>query len=122
MDFGGTAAAAAIHVRNSRRFSDISNLDTHGPRRLGCPAKVRPFTPARQTAMKKILLAVLLAASAATFVVSAQKRVVFDGKVDYVLTVEKQPASAVDAWWPSFVQQNTLEGYCWSLNTLPLVD
>ncbi len=43
--------------------------------------------------MKKILLAACLAASAATFVVSAQKRVAFDGTVDYALTVEKQSAS-----------------------------
>ena len=28
---GGAAAAAAIHVRNSRRFSDIGDLDTPGP-------------------------------------------------------------------------------------------
>ena len=36
-----------------------------------------------------------------TLVVSAQKRVAFDGKMDYLLTVEKQPSSAVAAWWPS---------------------
>ena len=74
--------------------------------------------------MKKILFAVFLAiaASTATLVVAAQKRVAFDGKMDYLLTVEKQPSSAVAAWWPPFVQQNTLEGYCWNLNTLPLGD
>src|SRR4051794_17517601 len=72
--------------------------------------------------MRKILLAALVAASTATLVVTAQKRVPFDARTDYLLTVEKQPASAVAAWWPSFVQQNTLEGYCWNLNTLPLAD
>ena len=72
--------------------------------------------------MKEILLATFVAASTVTLVVSAQKRVAFDGKMDYPLTAEKQPSSAVAAWWPPFVQQNTLEGYCWNLNTLPLVD
>src|SRR5262249_11677826 len=72
--------------------------------------------------MKNLLVAALISAFAATLAVSAQKRVAFDGRLDYTLTVEKQPASAVDAWWPSFVQQNTLEEYCWNLNTLPLAD
>src|SRR5438034_1042714 len=72
--------------------------------------------------MRKILLAAFVAASTASLVVSAQKRVAFDGKMDYLLTVEKQPSSAVAAWWPPFVQQHTLEGYCWNLNTLPLAD
>ena len=72
--------------------------------------------------MKRILLATFVAASMVTLVVSAQRRVAFDGKMEYQLTVEKQPPSAVAAWWPPFVQENTLEGYCWSLNTLPLTD
>ena len=72
--------------------------------------------------MKKVLLAAFVAASTATLVVSTQKRVAFDGTLEYQLTVGKPPTSAVTAWWPSFVQQNTLEGYCWNLNTLPLVD
>ncbi len=55
-------------------------------------------------------------------VISAQKRIAFDAKFDYVLTVEKQPAGSVAAWWPAFVAENTLAGYCWNLNTLPLAD
>jgi len=72
--------------------------------------------------MMKTAIAAFLAASTATLVVSAQKRVAFDGTLEYQLTLEKQPASAVAAWWPSFLQQNMLEGYCWNLNTLPLAD
>jgi hypothetical protein len=53
---------------------------------------------------------------------SAQRRTAFDGQMEYQLTVEKQPAQSVGAWWPAFVAQNTLEGYCWNLNTLPLAD
>ena len=77
--------------------------------------------PVRQIA-KKIVLGAFLASSIASLAVSAQKRVNFDGKFDYALTVEKQSASAIAAWWPAFVEQNTLEGYCWNLNTLPLAD
>jgi hypothetical protein len=55
-------------------------------------------------------------------VVSAQKRTPFDGRMEYQLTVEKQSAPAVAGWWPTFVSDNTLEGYCWNLNTLPLAD
>src|SRR5947207_11453682 len=72
--------------------------------------------------MRKTMLAAFVAASTATLVVSTQKRVAFDGTLEYQLTVGKPPTSAVTAWLPSFVQQNTLEGYCWNLNTLPLVD
>jgi mannose-6-phosphate isomerase-like protein (cupin superfamily) len=72
--------------------------------------------------MKHILSATVSAVVIAALGVSAQKRVAFDGKMDYQLTVERQPASAVAAWWPSFVEQNTLEGYCWNLNTLPLAE
>src|SRR5215472_17170966 len=72
--------------------------------------------------MKHILLAVVVAGSAATLAVSGQRRIAFDGHMEYQLTVDKQPPSAVAEWWPSFIQQNTLEGYCWNLNTLPLAD
>ena len=72
--------------------------------------------------MKKILLAAFVSMAMTTWVVSAQKRIAFNGKLDYPLTVEKQPASVVAAWWPEFIQQDTLEGYCWNLNTLPLAD
>ena len=72
--------------------------------------------------MKPILYAAGLAAVVATVAVGAQRRIPFDGKAEYALTVEKQPPSAVAAWWPAFVDQNTLEGYCWNLNTLPLAD
>jgi mannose-6-phosphate isomerase-like protein (cupin superfamily) len=72
--------------------------------------------------MKQSLFATLIAASLATFAVSAQKRIAFDGTMEYQLTIPKEPASAVAAWWPSFVRENSLEGYCWNLNTLPLAD
>src|SRR5438445_5021075 len=72
--------------------------------------------------MSRILLAAFMAASAATIAASAQKRTPFDGKIDYRLTVSKESPAAIAAWWPAFIQQNTLEGYCWSLNTLPLAD
>jgi mannose-6-phosphate isomerase-like protein (cupin superfamily) len=72
--------------------------------------------------MRTILCAACAGFATMTLVVSAQKRVSFDGKGDYVLTVEKQGAADVNAWWPTFVAQNTLEGYCWNLNTLPLAD
>jgi mannose-6-phosphate isomerase-like protein (cupin superfamily) len=72
--------------------------------------------------MKRLTIAALIAASLATLHVQAQRRVKFDGKVDYALTVEKQKAADVDAWWQPFIEQNTLEGYCWDLNKLPLVD
>ena len=72
--------------------------------------------------MRTLLLATLVAVSAATLVVSAQKRVPFDGKTEYPLAIAKESAPAVAAWWPSFVEQNTLEGYCWNLNTLALAD
>src|SRR6266536_829589 len=72
--------------------------------------------------MKQRLFATLIAASLATLAVSAQKRIPFDGTMEYPLTIQKQPASAVAAWWPSFLKENTLEGYCWNLNALPLAD
>jgi mannose-6-phosphate isomerase-like protein (cupin superfamily) len=72
--------------------------------------------------MKHILYGVWIAAVVATVAVSAQRRIPFDAKTEYALTVNKQPASAVAEWWPAFIQQNTLEGYCWNLNTLPLAD
>jgi hypothetical protein len=53
--------------------------------------------------MTRILFATLVAASITALVVSAQKRVAFDGTIDYPLTVEKQPPSAIAAWWPPFV-------------------
>jgi mannose-6-phosphate isomerase-like protein (cupin superfamily) len=72
--------------------------------------------------MKRILCAACLAAVAATGSVAAQRRIAFNGKIDYMLTVEKQSASDVAGWWSAFVDQNTLEGYCWNLTTLPLAD
>src|SRR2546426_7765300 len=72
--------------------------------------------------MSRILLATFVAASAATLAVSAQKRTPFDAKIDYQLTVSKESPAAIATWWPAFIQQNTLEGYCWNLNTLPLAD
>ena len=72
--------------------------------------------------MKQMLCATSVAVLLAAFGASAQKRVAFNGRMEYQLTVEKQPASAVAEWWPSFVQQHSLEGYCWNLNTLPLAD
>jgi len=72
--------------------------------------------------MKQILTAAALCVVAIASVVFAQKRTAFDGKMEYQLTVEKQSPAAVAAWWPKFVAENTLEGYCWNLNTLPLGD
>jgi mannose-6-phosphate isomerase-like protein (cupin superfamily) len=72
--------------------------------------------------MKRLMLGVLIGCVAATVMVRAQRRVKFDGKSDYTLTVEKQSAAQIEAWWPPFIGQNTLEGYCWDLNTLPLAD
>ena len=69
-----------------------------------------------------LFVAACLAFAVASLAVSAQRRVSFDGKTDSELTVEKQSSSDVKAWWPAFVEQNTLEGYCWNLNTLPLAD
>src|SRR5207245_9472553 len=68
--------------------------------------------------MNRILLAAFMAASAATLAVSEQKRTPFDGKIDYQLTVSKESPAAIAAWWPAFVQQSTLEGYCWRRTTL----
>jgi mannose-6-phosphate isomerase-like protein (cupin superfamily) len=72
--------------------------------------------------MKQILTAAALCVAAISSVLLAQKRTAFDGKMEYQLTVEKQPPAAVAEWWGKFVAENTLEGYCWSLNTLPLGD
>jgi mannose-6-phosphate isomerase-like protein (cupin superfamily) len=70
-----------------------------------------------------IVTAVLVAASLAALA-HAQKAVKFDGyeKMDYVLTVEKQTAGQIGSWWTPFVKANSLDGYCFDLNTLPLAD
>ncbi len=68
------------------------------------------------------MLGVLMACSVAALTVDAQRRVKFDGKNEYTLTVEKQTGEQISAWWIPFQQQNSLEGYCWNLNTLPLAD
>jgi len=73
-------------------------------------------------AMKQMLFAACIAVIAATAGAAAQKRIAFDGKTEYQLTVEKRPSPAIASWWPAFVEQNSLEGYCWNLNTLPLAD
>jgi hypothetical protein len=52
--------------------------------------------------MRKIFCAAFFGFATVTLVVSAQKRVSFDGKNDYALTVEKQSASDVNAWWTPF--------------------
>ncbi len=70
--------------------------------------------------MKRLMLGVLMACSVAALTVDAQRRVKFDGKNEYTLTVEKQTGEQISAWWIPFQQQNSLEGYCWNLNTLPL--
>src|SRR5262249_32419371 len=58
-------------------------LDTTRSGGIACgAAKVRP--------MKRLCPAILIACALATLTVNAQRRVKFDGKVDYVLTVEKQ--------------------------------
>src|SRR5262249_39632425 len=72
--------------------------------------------------MNRLIAAALIAWSMATLTLDAQRKVKFDGKVEYVLTVDKQTAAQINAWWQPFVEQNTLEGYCWDLNKLPLVD
>ena len=72
--------------------------------------------------MKRIVLAAIIVVSASTLAVSGQKRTPFDRKIEYQLTVSKQSPASIAAWWPAFIQQNTLEGYCWNLNTLPLAD
>src|SRR2546423_5917268 len=76
--------------------------------------KVRPMT--------RLWIAALVAVSLAALNVEAQRRVKFDGKVDYTLTVEKRAASDIASWWQPFIEQNSLEGYCWDLNKLPLAD
>ena len=45
--------------------------------------------------MKRMMCGVLMASAMATLSVHAQKTVKFDGKMDYVLTVEKQPATQI---------------------------
>src|SRR5438128_9813786 len=72
--------------------------------------------------MKRMIFAVLAACSMATLLVDAQRYVKFDGKTDYVLTVEKQSAAQINAWWQPFIKENSVEGYCFDLNTLPLSD
>jgi mannose-6-phosphate isomerase-like protein (cupin superfamily) len=72
--------------------------------------------------MKRTIVAVLAACAMATSLVGTQRRVAFDGRTDYALTVEQQRPSEVHAWWQPFIAQNSLEGYCWDLNTLPLAD
>src|SRR4051794_13772345 len=74
------------------------------------------------TVPSAISVTVIVTVLSVTSVLSAQRRTVFDGKMEYQLTVEKQTTSAIADWWPAFVTQNTLEGYCWNLNTLPLSD
>ena len=76
--------------------------------------KVRPMT--------RVWVAALVAVSLAALNVEAQRRVKFDGKVDYTLTIEKRAASDIASWWQPFIEQNSLEGYCWDLNKLPLAD
>src|SRR5438093_11208702 len=72
--------------------------------------------------MTRMMCGALAACAMATLVVHAQKTVKFDAKMDYVLTVEKQPAAQINAWWRPFLSQNSLDGYCFDLNTLPLAD
>jgi mannose-6-phosphate isomerase-like protein (cupin superfamily) len=72
--------------------------------------------------MTRMMCGALAASVMATLVVHAQKTVKFDATTDYVLTVEKQPAAQINAWWRPFLAQNSLDGYCFDLNTLPLAD
>src|SRR5438094_8315290 len=72
--------------------------------------------------MTRMMCGALAAAAMATLVVHAQKTVKFDGKMDYVLTVAKQPAAKINAWWQPFLAHNSLDGYCFALKTLPLAD
>src|SRR5262245_61454979 len=76
----------------------------------------RKFLPA-------ILIAVVLAMAFAGLA-RAQKAVKFDGydKMQYVLTVEKQTAGQIASWWAPFVTANSVDGYCFDLNALPLAD
>jgi mannose-6-phosphate isomerase-like protein (cupin superfamily) len=58
----------------------------------------------------------------ATMPITAQRLVKQTESIDYVLTVENQSASAVNAWWKPFVQSASRDGYCFDLPTMPLVD
>jgi len=49
--------------------------------------------------MKRLMLGVLMACSVAALTVDAQRRVKFDGKNEYTLTVEKQTGEQISAWW-----------------------
>jgi mannose-6-phosphate isomerase-like protein (cupin superfamily) len=72
--------------------------------------------------MKRFFFGVLAACMAAAGIGHAQRLAKFNSTVDYALTVEKQTTVQVAEWWQPFVKANTEEGYCWDLNTIPLVD
>jgi mannose-6-phosphate isomerase-like protein (cupin superfamily) len=72
--------------------------------------------------MKRFFFGVLAACLAAAGIAHAQRLAKFNSTVDYALTVEKQTTVQVAEWWQPFVKANTEEGYCWDLNTIPLVD
>src|SRR5947208_10340952 len=71
----------------------------------------------------RVLSGALIAGSLAA-IVHAQRTVRFDGyeKMDYVLTIEKQSAPQIVSWWTPFIRQNSLSGYCFDLNTMPLAE
>jgi mannose-6-phosphate isomerase-like protein (cupin superfamily) len=75
-----------------------------------------------QHATARLVSGTFLACLLATLMVHAQKTVKFNSTVDYTLTVEKQKDAEIASWWQPFVKDNTVEGYCWDLNTLPLVN
>jgi mannose-6-phosphate isomerase-like protein (cupin superfamily) len=72
--------------------------------------------------MKKLGSALMMAGSIAAVLAHAQRIVPFDAKMDYALTVNGQSTSQLNAWWQPFQETNSVSGYCFDLNTLPLAD
>ena len=73
--------------------------------------------------MKRIrVAAVALALVTVPVVTDGQRLVRQTESIDYVLTVENDPADKVNAWWKPFLQTAARDGYCFDLPTMPLVD
>lgn len=125
-DAGGSGGAAAIatNAQSSDPIRWIRTAAQYRTRRgrLTPPDRGARMRRTKVRPMKRPMLGVLIACSAATLIVDAQRRVKFDGRNEYTLTVQTQTPEQINAWWMPFQQQNSLEGYCWNLNTLPLAD
>ncbi len=67
-------------------------------------------------------IVVILALLVPPSTVDGQRFVKQTEPIDYVLTVDKDSAATVNAWWKPFLEKAARTGYCFDLPTLPVVD